>query len=70
MYRHGGDRKQLADALGTNIKTTRSIAATDREMPKQDDGSKKKKPQGQGNELKAIATNWNVTQRKASSLLL
>ncbi|KAH7951877.1 hypothetical protein HPB52_014480 [Rhipicephalus sanguineus] len=31
VYRRGGDLKQLAQALGINIKTARSIAATDRQ---------------------------------------
>ncbi|KAL1444950.1 hypothetical protein MTO96_045293 [Rhipicephalus appendiculatus] len=42
VYRRGGDLKQLADALGINIKTARSIAATDREVSKHGGGSKRK----------------------------
>ncbi|KAL1486296.1 hypothetical protein MTO96_047022 [Rhipicephalus appendiculatus] len=42
VYRRGGDLKQLADALGINIKTARLIAATDREVSKHGGGSKRK----------------------------
>ncbi|KAH6929422.1 hypothetical protein HPB50_000183 [Hyalomma asiaticum] len=42
VHRSGGDLKQLADALGINVKTASSVAATDREMSKQGGGSKKK----------------------------
>ncbi|KAL1477377.1 hypothetical protein MTO96_035780 [Rhipicephalus appendiculatus] len=42
VYRRGGDLKQLADALSINIKTARSIAATDREVSKHGGGSKRK----------------------------
>ncbi|KAH7967720.1 hypothetical protein HPB52_002014 [Rhipicephalus sanguineus] len=41
-YRHGGDLKELAEALGINIKTARSIAATDRQTSLRGGGSKKK----------------------------
>ncbi|KAH7946868.1 hypothetical protein HPB52_005220 [Rhipicephalus sanguineus] len=42
VYRRGGDLKQLAEALGINIKTARSIAATDRQISLRGGGSKKK----------------------------
>ncbi|KAH7939850.1 hypothetical protein HPB52_018151 [Rhipicephalus sanguineus] len=42
VYRRGGDLKQLAEALGINIKTARSIAATDRQKSLPGGGSKKK----------------------------
>ncbi|KAH7984014.1 hypothetical protein HPB52_016188 [Rhipicephalus sanguineus] len=42
VYRRGGDLKQLAQALGINIKTARSIAATDRQTLLRGGGSKKK----------------------------
>lgn len=41
-HRRGGDLKQLAETLGINIKTVRSIAATDRETAKKRGGSSKK----------------------------
>lgn len=37
--RRGGDLKNIAQALGINVKTARSIAATDRETPKKKGGS-------------------------------
>ncbi|KAH7972905.1 hypothetical protein HPB52_018630 [Rhipicephalus sanguineus] len=41
VYRCGGDLKQLAEALSINIKTARSIAATDRQKSLRGGGSKK-----------------------------
>lgn len=40
-YRRGGYLKQLAQTLGINIKTVRSITATDRETAKKRGGSSK-----------------------------
>lgn len=37
--RRGGDIKKIAEALGINVKTARSIAATDRGTPKKKGGS-------------------------------
>ncbi|KAH7932452.1 hypothetical protein HPB52_024536 [Rhipicephalus sanguineus] len=41
VYRRGGDLNQLAEALGINIKTARSIAATDRQKSLRGGASKK-----------------------------
>ncbi|KAH7939549.1 hypothetical protein HPB52_013669 [Rhipicephalus sanguineus] len=42
VYSRGGDVKQLEEDLGINIKTSRSIAATDRQTSLRGGGSKKK----------------------------
>lgn len=42
VHRRGGDLKVLSETLGINIKTVRSIAATDRDTAKTRGGSSKK----------------------------
>nr|XP_054934453.1 uncharacterized protein LOC129388337 [Dermacentor andersoni] len=53
-YRRGGNLKQLAQTLGINIKTVRSITATDRETAKKRGGSSKKFDRDVVNTLREI----------------